>query len=240
MGRRRVFGTRGPEERASLGDVHVENAVSEINRICQKTAAVMAHYNHTREHTLPMLFRDEDLAKLEAVRGMVDCLSSAEHYVIHPDTLLGISYLEAKVPTIAPRTLEMQPGRLAPLQAFVAEAEAIYLKFEEVKAVLKWLNRNATPGAIRYFFPTAMKLCPDSPIWRDLQEVPDRYNTPAGITSWLQAIKNAANTMAAAALLPSDAQARVRKQMWLTFTRRGVALNVDGLHYSTDAITFNL
>jgi hypothetical protein len=199
----------------------------------------MTHYPHSREGTLPMLFRDDDLAKLEAVRGMVDPMSDTEVYGIAPDVHLTINYKEARVPTIDANRLFMQQDRITPLVSFIAEVKAIHDKFEEVKAVLRWLNCNATPGAIRYYWPTILELCPNSPAFADLQNVPTRYHNPPGIHNWLQSIRDAAATVAGSLLLPSDAAPRLKKQMWLTFASTTVHLGSEIL-YITDQMTYYL
>ena len=56
---------------ASLGDTHVELACIEINTMMKKVAHAMVSYSPSREAVLPMLFTDDTLIKLQAVRGMV-------------------------------------------------------------------------------------------------------------------------------------------------------------------------
>lgn len=245
MGRRNQFthaGYRNTDDRASLGDAHVNEAIAGINRLQQKAAAVMVHYNVSREATLPMLFHDTDLAKLGQVRGMVKTDSNHKNYELG-QARLTIDFTEALVPAIEPECLFIQPARIKPLFDAINTIKAVHLQYEEVKAVLRWLNRNATPGAVRFYFPTAMKLVPTSPIWRDLQEVPSRYTIPPDIATWTQSLKDAANTVAASAMLPSDIEGRKREKLWLTFKGEGVHLDMtdpNKVHYQTDQIVYNL
>lgn len=239
MRRHGRYVSRAPDERSSIGDGYVDEAVAKLNRTCGAAVATMTKYGHSREKTLPMLFRDDDLAKLEAVLGMVDTSSQIELYKIIPDVFLSISYADAKVPTIEPDRLYLQPDRLAPLLSYIAEVKAIHDKFEEVKAVLRWFNRNATPGAIRYYWPTALELCPKAPAFDALQDVPTRYHNPPKVSSWLQPIKDAAATVAGSLLLPGDAHPRIRDKMWLTFTSVTVHL-ANEVFYATDQMVYYL
>lgn len=245
MGRRNQFtsvGYRNTDERASLGDAHVNEAIADINRLQQKAAAVMVHYNVSREATLPMLFHDTDIAKMQQVRALVKSDSVTKNYPVGRATL-SINYEGALLPSFEPSALYTQPDRAAPLFDAINAIEAVHLQYEEVKGVLRWLNRNATPGAVRFYFPTAMKLVPTSPIWKDLQEVPSRYTVPDFISQWTPSLKDAANTVAASAMLPSDIEGRKREKLWLTFKSEGVHLDMtdpNKVHYQTDQIVYNL
>lgn len=231
--------TRTSDERSSIGDGYVDEAVAKLNLTCGAAVATMTRYTQSREETLPMLFRDDDLAKLEAVLGMVDPSMNQEGYIVQPDVILTVSYAGAKVPTIERGRLYLQPDRIAPLLSYIAEVKAIHDKFEEVKAVLRWFNRNATPGAIRYYWPTALELCRKAPAFDALQEVPTRYHNPPKISSWLQPIKDAAATVAGSLLLPGDARPRIRDKMWLTFATTTVHL-ANEVFYATDQMVYYL
>lgn len=239
MARRNRLRVANPEQRQSIGDAHVDSAVGHLKRTAQITAGVMASYQPTREATLSMLFRDDDIAKLKAVRGMVETANTVKSYTIVDGVDLSINFRDALVPAIEEDVMCMHPERIAPLLTFIAEVRAVHDRFEEVKGVLRWMNRNATPGAIRYYWPTAMKLCPQSRIWEDLQEVPTRYTTPEKIGDWSQSIKDAAATVAGAAMLPSEATPRDRGLMWLTFQSRTVELSARS-NYETDMMVYNL
>lgn len=250
MGRRGGWGhltAPRPEERSSLGDSHLNEAITNINKVQQQAVALMTHYQPTREKTLSMLFHDTDIEKLRQVRGLIKTDTNIKTYAIgtaeDDDINLSIDYEGAAVPSIQPEALAIYPDRVGPLLDFTVAVKAEHRKYEELKGVLRWLNRNATPGAIRYFFPQAMKLVPTSPIWRDLQEVPSRYTTPSDYGIWAQVLRDAANTVAGMMLFPSDTHARERKQMWLTFKPIPVHLDQSDpnkTHYKTDQVIYNL
>lgn len=240
--RSRTILPAGRDERSSLGDFHVETAIGTVNALAQRTVTTMTSYDLTAEQTLPMLFYDGDLAKLRQVRGMVIPESQIMHYNLQPAINLYVNYKNLSVPAIQPDFLHLQPSRMAPLINHIAAVKAVHDRFEEVKGVLRWLNRNATPGAVRFYWPTAMKLCPSAPIWRELQEVPSRYSVPAKLGVWLQSLKDAAATVAGAQMLPAHAVARPRNDMWLKFATYNVTLDsiIDDGHYSTNEMIYNL
>lgn len=242
MGRkgRRQIGVLTPQrndERSSIGDLHVSNAGDALNRTCAATIAEMTSYGRTREQTLPMLFRDDDLDKLKAVRGMVKTSGDTRGYQIQPSVTLFIDYEEALLPAIEAGRLYIQPDRVGPLLTYIAEVKAIHDRFEEVKGVLRYLNRNATPGAIRYYWPAALKLCPNTTAFADLVEVPSRYTIPPKIGDWMQSLKDAAATVTGSLMLPQTATPRTRNTMWLTFSSARVRLTLDA-NYLTDQMTY--
>lgn len=225
--------------RQSIGDTHVDSAITSIKQTMQKAIALQTSYEPSRQSTLSMLFDDEDIAKLSQVRGMVKTEGNTRDYDIENGVTLTIGFAGALVPAIEPHMLKLNYGRIQPLMTYISEVKAIHDKFEEVKGLLRWMNRNATPGAIRYYWPTAMELTPKAPVWNDYRNVPSRYSTPPDIGDWLQVIKDAATTVAGSLMLPGDIILRQRDKMWLTFKTRKVELsNVS--FYNTDEMVYNI
>lgn len=227
------------DERQSIGDFYVSSAIDSLKERAGAAVATMTHYTTSREGTLAMLFDDAVLAKLQAVRGMVETRTNVKLYKLADDCHLGVDFEGAKVPAIEDAYLVANSSRVGPLIAHMMAVKEIHDKYEEVKAVLRWFNRHATPGAIRYYWPSAMKLCEKSPVWKDLQGVPTRYSIPPRIGDWSQSVKEAAATVTAALLLPSTATPRPRNMMWLKFPSRTVRLTID-TRYETDDMTYFL
>lgn len=235
MARRRFFGAPAP--RSSIGDSHVDAAIKTLTTLSRRSAAAMTSYTHSIEGTVAMLFDPDTIDRARAARGIIEPLGKVVTYPIH-SAHLTVDYAGERTPPIMEEKLSLQPSA-TPLLQFIKDVREIYLKFEEVKAVLRWLNRNATPGAIRFYFPTAMKLCPNAPVWRDLQEVPSRYIEPVGVGDWIQSIKDATATIAASALLPGDVRQRENRGLRLTFNNRTVQLT-DRTTYDTDQVSYNI
>ena len=229
---------RQPKEPASLGDVRVANACATINSMMIRAANLMVPYSPSREAVLPMLFADDTLIKLQAVRGMVDPAYTSCQYPIAADVDLQIKFTDAAVPTITPEFLCVQPERASPLLNAVEEIRAIYLQYEKVKHVLRWMNRNATAGAVRHYWPTVLQLCPNAPALKELTSTPTRFATPRNIGEMLQLIRDTSATMSASVMLPADATYRPYKELKLRFRTRTVS---DGVHaFATDEMNISL
>jgi hypothetical protein len=228
--------------RSSFGDASLNSAIAAINQVQQKAMTTMTHFTPNRAEVISMLFRDDDIEKLRAVHGMVVASDRVKAYSLSGQGVyLNIDYVNCQHPAVEESRLyyQMQGDRMQPLYEHILHMRAVHDRYEELKGLLRWLNRNATPGAIRFLFPQAMKLVSDSPIWKDLQEVPSRYSQPPRISEWTQVMRDAANTYASMALLPTDATIRPRQHMWLTFGSRKVELS-EHSSYQTDLIIYNL
>jgi hypothetical protein len=242
MGRRhRNYGVgyADTHERASLGDSHVDCALGNINSAQVKSVSLRTKYHLTLAQTLPMFIPDDVLDKVAAAKPFVVDHREISNFVIQAGVKLHCDFGDSPWITVDEAALQENPARIQPLLAYIAQVKAVHDTFEEVKAVLKWLNRNATPGAIRYYWPTAMKLCPDSPAWKGLPEVPTRFSQPANIGEWLQPMRDAAATMAGAAFIPADTATPVRNEMWLTLPETLVCPTVHS-SYTTNARTYNI
>lgn len=247
MGKRRTYsnnvGSRySGEQRMSIGDRHVDEAITRIDKLATTTAATMASYDLTLDQTLPMFFGDDKLARAKAAKGLIAPSSHVAHYEIGTGIRFGVDFSDCSYPTLVPAAMQINPDRVAPLKAYVEAVRAVYDRFEEVKAVLRWLNRNATPGAIRYYWPTALKLCPTSPALMEVAaSVPSRFTPPTEIHTYLEIIKTSAATVAASAMLPSMAKPQERRDMWLIFNPKEVPVGLQhNAVYKTDQITFNI
>ena len=229
---------------SALGDNHVHDAINTIDLLCERTVNVMTEYSVSRDDTIRMLFEPDVLDRAGAAVGVIDPSTNSEDYKIS-GCLLHIQYLRyhgnyagsAPWPTIRSGAMILQDSA-APLLHFIESVRAIYEQFEEIKAVLRWLNLNATPGAIRYYFPTASALCPNSPPLKALLHVPSRYTQPKDINDWMQMIKDAAACYASTQMLPTDSKPKDKTPMSLTFPQ--TTLTRGNLTIRADAVTFNI
>ena len=233
-------------ERASLGDGPTEAAIVRLKQVQQKAVTTMTNFHGSRRGVIDMLFNPDTIRRANDCRGIITPATNTIAYnVLEPAKVtLSVDFGGETTPAIQPEKMFLQQSFYDHMMPFMIEVERVHMQYEELKAVVRWLNRNATPGAIRYLFPQAMKLVPDSPIWKDLQQVPSRYSQPDDIAAWTQPIKDAANTFVAMALLPEEAKARTRERgMWLTFKPRKVHLDPvsdpNKMHYLTDDVIYN-
>lgn len=216
----------------------MEDAIAQVNQWQQQAATVLTSYEHDINQTIAMLFLDDDIAKSEATKNIV--VSPHGQIALNlqevPDAVLTLNFEKSRFHALRPEYSEVHPSRSVPLLAYMKQVQAIYYQYEQVKAVLRWFNENATRNAIRYYFPAAATLCPQT--FADVAPAA-RHRPPAGVHDWLQPIRDTAATVASAVMLPSDAMTRRRKDMWLTFAPTLVHGAGDA-KYTTDQITFNV
>lgn len=218
----------------------MEQACDLINCNMLRAAATLTEYSEGRDKLIEALFKPDVIAKAKAARGIVrprtEVIAYEGGYIDNGSMSVTINYEGCLSLPIENEYLSVDGHLILPLNNFAMAVREIYLRYEEVKGVLRWLNKSATLGAIRAIFPTAMQLCPDT--FRGMS-VPSRYDTPAGLHDWLQPIRDAGNTWAAATMLPGDSRPRVRKHVWLTFSPRVVPVGSGEQRYITDNAIFN-
>lgn len=226
MGRRRrrsSFG--GREERSTMGDHALECAIAKVETMQAKAVNLMTSYGETTPHTISMLFDPVDIRKAEAACGVVDTHTQQLEYQVADRC--GLTLMYTHMTRLGPLPIRQDRMVLQPhatkLLKFVADVRAVHEQYEDVKAVLRWLNKNATAGAIRYYWPPALKLTQgQTSAFDTLQDVPTRFATPSGIGKWAQLLRETSSTLAGAAMMPSDAKAKDHDEMWLTFREYNV------------------
>jgi hypothetical protein len=142
---------------------------------------------------------------------------------------------------IQPSRLQLQKDKIGPLIQYLREVEKVYLQYEEIKAVLRWLNQNATIGGIRYYWPSIMRVAPKDSVFAGMEKAPKRHDTPRHLYEWLQPLRDTAATVASMALMPEDARGKpFDKHMSVTCHRRKVVVKEPDITYQTDSVTFNV
>lgn len=236
------YDDEGNAIRSSLTDNAVENACIAINRKMQRAVRVLTRYDVSVDATIKMLFTDDQIERARRALNLVRPESWTVSYPVNYDAAITSPYAYLNVNFDKSNCLPLDPARrafradlISPLNTFISEVTAIVDQYNEVKEMLRWFNRNATMGAIRYYWPTAMQLCPEQ--FRNYQEVPARFNTPAAISDRLQMIRYTAATWAGAQMLP-EVDARQRGTMWLTINQHKVER--EGVTFHTDQAIFNI
>jgi hypothetical protein len=241
MGRRRSYGAPSPP--SALGQPHVAAAIEKLKRLQATTIAVMTRWPVARDETIKMLFDPGTLRRAQDAIAIITPASTYKFYPMGGSTWLKVDYgfpvdQPSIFPPISDAVLELQSSA-APLQVYIAEVHRIHLQFEEVKYVLRWLNSHATPGAIRFYWPPAWGLCPDSPAVAEMPHIPSRYLQPQDIHKLAPLLKDTASVYAGAMVLPSDATPRPLGSMRLTFDAELYSPTPD-VTFRTDPMEYNI
>jgi hypothetical protein len=239
MGRRGRFVANRFENgsRCSVGDYYVDQACTRLNIACAKEAAMFTQ-EFTARDVIPMLFRDEQVAKLTAVHGLLATEDQTEAYDLAPYVNGSVTLKTDYMPAPDASTLYWQPERAGPLAAAIQTLDELHVKWGAVKHLLRWFNRNATIGAVRANWPSVLTLCPDAPSLKELQHSPTRYTNPQDLPGLLPLIRATATTVASMAMIPGEAMVRPRGTVWIALPERTVTY--EGTDIKLDAQTFHL
>lgn len=230
--------TRKPKEPASIGDTHVQMAINWINRAF-KSHAAMLQCPLNRDEMVRALYPPDVLCDAVRLKDWVTPKHAFELYHIFPHATLMITFDDSVWPTMREEAVDVQPAFTA-VQHWFAQVQVLYAKYERVKHLLRKLNREATPGSVRYLWPAVMTLCPSSPV--STVDLPSRYTIPDFAGKYLEAIRETSATVAATTMMPTTALPNVDKGLCLTFGATDVS--IDSLHvgpaFTSDTVAFNI
>lgn len=234
MGRRQRLTPRNRFEngaRSSIGDRDVDTACAALNKACLAEAAIFTQHL-TSDDVTPMVLKDDVVAKLKAVHGLLASEDRDHYYDLQPWANGTLTIYSDDRPSAAGCAFEWHGDRAGPLLSVVQEINSLHIKWGAVKHLLRWFNRNATPGAVRANWPSVLVLCPDSAMLKELQHAPTRYTNPQDLSALLPLIRATATTVAAMKMLPADAVPRVKHSVSLglparTVTYEGVDIDLD-------------
>ena len=196
--------------RASIGDGYVEEACGKLNLTAQRECNMyLEHFEAA--NILNWFFDEELLRQLRLIHGLIPIDEHMEGYALHENVRLFINYKHLNVPTILPVSFTPDFERCRPIMAAAQLAQEIHRKYARVRHVLRSFNRNATPGAVRAYWPAVLALCPKAPVLQDMMDkAPTRYDTPRDIGRMLPLVRETACTVAGMEMIPADATGRDR------------------------------
>jgi hypothetical protein len=215
--RRHIWGVQQLGDRTTLGG-HFTVALQNINKLNERVVAVTAPLAQSAAELLPCMFNAETLDILRKAFPLSVTTSRTGQYPLADNMACYVNIdFDRTNPAIAivpPRAnvLHIDPVQGKPLLDTVEKICKIREKFAVVSHVLSWLDANATPGAMRYYWPTMLALAPECPALN--VQAPARFIEPVGVAPLLPLIREAASTVASALLLPAD----------VTFGGRGMTL----------------
>jgi hypothetical protein len=152
----------------------------------------------------------------------------------------AVLHLHGTTSPPVPRRLEIQPDApgdvLARINSWIENGGDVSRDFGRVVKVFEVLNREHSKVSMRYYWPTILALCSESPDTKDMARELQHLRTPTTLRSLppglATACKQAANTIATARLLPTDTTAPV-------YTDGATLLVVHGHTYAEDFATFS-
>jgi hypothetical protein len=204
-------------QRASIGDQEVTNAVVRINEVMKAEIAMNIEKEFTAMHCLNMFFPDDLQARLMAVRHCVTPQSQIGLYPIGGDKMATcVNWTKTGIPTPSPDAMQPHHDRMDLFFSAIDTIRAARIKYGKVVYLLRWFNQNATPAAVRNFWPSALALVPGSKFAVDNAEAPSRYSSPQGIGKLLPLLRETSGTVAGMQLIPRDFAGRKQNQVWLT------------------------
>lgn len=217
--RRRIPVNRHADgERSSIGDDDVQHAVDAIHGVMHAEIAMNVERGFTAMNALHMFFPDDLADRLRAVRHCVTPQSDIGDYPIGGQGIKAhVDWSNSGIPT--PSVAAMQPhrDRMELFHIAIQTVRDARIKYGKVVHLIRWFNRNATPSAVRNYWPSALALVPGSKFAVDNAEPPSRYSVPNGIGGLLSLLRETAGTVAGMQLIPSDMRRRARREVWLTF-----------------------
>lgn len=205
-------------ERSSIGDDTVNGAVNRITAAMHAEIAMNVERGFIAMDALHMFFPDDLADQLRAVRHCVTPSSTTGNYPVGgSDIKTHVDWSKSGIPTPSVDAMQPHYDRMDLFHAAIQTVRDARIKYGKVVHLIRWFNRNATPSAVRNYWPSALALVPGSRFAADNAEPPSRYSVPNGIGGLLSLLRETAGTVAGMQLIPSDMKGRARGQVWLTF-----------------------
>ena len=198
MSRRRP---RNAPPNGSLTFYQKQTALHKVKALEKAMVSTMVPLNFDLQAICNWCFPADALAKLREALPLVD---SATHRHTYPFTIEGVSTrLSLELDGIgypAPNEtlFKLPPGNL--LYDAIIHIQKIVKQFNEVRMVINWMDKNASVGALRYYFPAILSLIPadKTPLFEVNGNV---HKTPQGIADYIPLIRDRVSPLIVSALL---------------------------------------
>jgi hypothetical protein len=176
-------------------------AMSTITALTDNVVYAMVRPEFTMSEVISSLFDKDVLSLLQIAAAVARDNNTSAKYILDEATVT-IVFDRDYPPMLAPAQSQVLPQHPnSPLMQAIDAVRAIHFEFGAVAHVCEWLNYNATPAAIRYYWPTMAALVPGG--LDTLPEgVPHKFTDVPGIADYLPLIKQTAGSVAAALLCP--------------------------------------
>jgi hypothetical protein len=237
MGRRRAT----PTTPQILKDSDLAAVMSRVDQLMYRYAAATLTPPMKRDVLIHAMFDQHVIDVMTEAKPLANYIADRESYAVARAVKLNIDFEYGVFRMIPPKAELFVDGKMGfePMAALIEQARDVYMSFQKITALLRWFNKNATASAVRYYWPPILQLAGDRGPFRELQDMPSRYNEPLGIGQWLPVLRDTTTTMGMAMLIPEDIKPKSRTEMWLTF--EGVIVKNDVVpNYQTATINLNL
>lgn len=217
-----------PAEKSALSPKARDHVLWQLDKLRDSTITAMVTTDTTRKQIIEFMFSENTRRILREAHGVVDGGSEMVMYELAPHINLRIGEWGAhNMAPPAPEVVEIDHAKASNLLAAVTEISRILDDFASVKTVVKWLDKNASINAFRYYFPSVLSLVPEK--HRVPYELSDRFVEPQGVAEYVPLIRESASIVASSLLLPEKAiPAKLDMQLQFDghtkFSRQGIEI----------------
>ena len=203
MSRRRP---RSAPPNRSLTFYQKQTALHKVKTLEKAMVSTMVPLNFDLQAICNWCFPADALAKLREALPLVDSATHRHTYPIKIEGILTRLSLELDgigYPALNETLFKLPPGNL--LYDAIIHMQKIVKQFNEVRIVIDWMDKNASVGALRYYFPAILSLIPadNTPLFEVNGNV---HKTPQGIADYVPLIRDRVSPLIVSALfLPAHA-----------------------------------
>ena len=203
MSRRRP---RSAPPNGSLTVYQKQTALHKVKTLEKAMVSTMVPLNFDLQAICNWCFPADALAKLREALPLVDSATHRHTYPIKIEGILTRLSLELDgigYPALNETLFKLPPGNL--LYDAIIHMQKIVKQFNEVRMVINWMDKNASVGALRYYFPAILSLIPadNTPLFEVNGNV---HKTPQGIADYIPLIRDRVSPLIVSALfLPAHA-----------------------------------
>lgn len=189
------------EGKEAFGSQDYGIAISNIDALCVNVIRGTKVFPHTFNEIIPRLFSHLTIDILKKAYPVIQYPGGSNLFKITAHGEITLSRFD-DIKMVVPNSKVVVKPVDAAIYASMNEVERVVREFAKAKHVLKWLDKHATLGAIRYYWPTVLSLIPGGGPFNG--EVPASYREPDGIHKMLPFLRDTASTVASALLCPKS------------------------------------
>lgn len=193
--------SKEPKEKLVFEQSTENAALTRINKLCETTVRHMVVPDFPVSDLLKWTFHKDTLAIMATAFNVIETDDGKyQRYPVTLDaTVLFKCFQQHRLAPPKENSSVVAPLVTHRLAAVIGRVREIQQEFAIVRFVFRWFNRNASLTSIRYYWPTILTLVPHLNV-----ELPTSMKPLRDVAPMLPLIRQSANTMTAALLLPKD------------------------------------